>query len=542
MRASRRLAGSMIHADPRLHAVRPNPWAGSVTPLPGPGGLVWLLTGHGWLLGLDPVFGDRRVDQPAAAGEYAVCSSGWPHVVRRRDAPPRPAVSIARGRIVTTVEGRQTGSATIPKDLGKDPQVRLGDGFAWVHHHPSRGKTPMRIACFDLESQAFGPVHGLDFASLTLAASGSRLALFEEPAGRVHVYDRERRVGVVTHVPSACWGAVALDGDQLAVVSHQQGSRPGAVAAVGWTELRDDAEPASRRFALHTQGATSVTFLDGWLAIHQYSDVTLVAREALVASPPGDLALEIEDLPTRPPPPAQTAKVAFVGGTTGLGFVESETLGRLRFRFDPEHPVAVGEVLALDDHEPGIVRAWHAVGSGPRPLDPDRRCLSPAPWSEFESLLRRAPEAAPRTPAVPADAAYCTAVRVGAQLVDPDRDDAPVDDVDVLRALDGTLERSGDLLDHLADDERDARSELVALRPALRFGGEPARLHLALEFYTRGAPGDEDVAGFARTAERFLESGWGLNYEFDPPAGHQGCRIALDFEILGTSTRALARA
>jgi hypothetical protein len=521
--------------------VRPNHWVGNVRPLPGPDGLLWLLTERQWLLALDPVFGDRRIDQPAAGGDYAVFTGGWPHVVRRRDARPLPTVAVARGRIVTSVDGRETGSVAIPKDLGKDPHARLGDRFAWLAHRPSRGKVPMRIACFDLEAQAFGPVHALDFETAQMSVAGSRLALFDEPTGRVHLYDRERLVRVVPHVPSASWGHVALDGDELAVVSHQQGSRPGAVVAVGWAQLGEGAEPAMRRFALHTQGATYVTFLEGFLAIHQYADVTLVARDALRAAPAGTLVLEIEDLATRPPAAAQTAKVTFVGATTGFGFVESEGLGRLRFQFEAEHPPALGDVVALDDVDAGVVRRWHAVGSGPRPLDPASRALEPAAWSDLDSLLARNPAAGPSVPSIPTDAAWCTAVRVGAYLSDPDRDDEPVDDVEAFRALDGTIERSGDLLDYLLDDERDAAPEIVALRPTLRFGGDPSRLHLALEFYTRRPPSEVEVAAFSRTAGRLLESGWGTNYEFDAPAGYAGCRVALDFQELGTATRPVGR-
>lgn len=376
-------------------------------PSPGPDGLLWLLTQGGSLLGLDPVLGDRRVDQPKAAGEYEVFG-GWPGLVRRRDAVPRVIVSVsaARGRAVTAIDGRKIGSAALPKDLGKAAAVQLGDGVAWLYqrHHPSRGTPSTRFASFDLEAQAFGPVHSLASVITEFAASGRRLALFDEAAGRAHVYEHDALLCSVQLV-SARWGCVALEGDEIALVSHQRGSRPGAVASVGWAALRRSADPIPiRRFTLHTQGATYVTFVGSLLAIHQYSDVTLVAREALHAARDVELTLEIEDLATPAPRAAHTARVAYVGATTGFGFVESDTLGRLRFQFDVEHPPAAGDMIALDDVEAGAVRKWHPFGCGPRPLDPASRCLSPAPSSDFESLVPRAAMTS-SGPVVPVDAA-----------------------------------------------------------------------------------------------------------------------------------------
>ena len=442
----------------QLRARRPHHWAGSVRPIPGPDGLLWLITDDRRLLGLDPDSGERRVEQPSEPGaddRYELFSGCWPNVVRRRDAPPRPTVTIASGCVITTVDGRETGRATLPSSLpGQSAHARLAEGVAWILHHPTRGETRMRVASFDLESQTFGLLHELDFSTLALATVDRRIALFDEARGRVHVLDPERAVGVVQHVPSECWGSVALAGDEVAVVSHQRGARPGAAVAVGWTELRGEEAPALRRFALHTQGATSVTFVEGALAIHQYTDVTLITQSALRAAPTGELVLAIEDVATAPPPQ--------------LGVVP------------------------------------------------------------------RGPDAPPKP-----DAPCCTAVRYGALLADPDGDDEPIEDEDALRALDGTLERSGDLLDHLLDEELDVESDLVALRPMLRFGGEPSRLHLALEFYTRQLPTDADLACFEATAERLLDGSWGLNYEFDPPAAYHGCRVALDYARLGASVRDL---
>lgn len=537
----------------RVRARRPNHWVTRVDPLPGPDGWLWLRTDDARLLGLDPTSGERRVAQPVEPGakdRYAVFDGPWPHVVVARDAPPRPTVVVDddESALVIALAGRETARVPLPAELAHDGHVRLGERAAWVLAHPSRGKTLVRFARFDLATRRFGPVHGLDFATNDFATTDQRLAAFDGPSGRVHVYEEGAEVGVLACSTSQSWGGVALWGDAVAVVSHRRTAEPGNVVAVAWTELRAGQAPALRYFALRTEGATYVTFLsENLLAVHQYSDVTLVPVEALRAAPPGEVALEIEDLATTAPPPSSTAKVTYVGASTGIGLAQSEVHGRLRFKVSADAPVAEGDVVGIDVVEKGVIERWHRLDAGKKALPEESRCLRPVPWEAFADLVRdpharaiaEALVAGPEVPPEP-EGTFCTSVRIGARLVDPAQDDdEPILDEEALRALDGQLERSGDLMSSLMDDELDTLDvELVALRPTLRTGGTPTGLHLAMEFHTTEAPSPEDVETLERIAERLLESSWGLNYELTPPPGYPGCYVSLDFEPLGTVTRA----
>lgn len=527
-------------------------WAVRVDPLSGPPGLLWLRADDAWLLGLDPVTGERRVAQPLVpetpSHRYAVFEGPWPHVVVPREAPPRSKVVFGEGAAVIERGGQEIGRVALPAELRTFPFVRLGERAAWVISRPTRGKPAMRFAHLDLEGRRFGPVHELPFSTNDLAVTDQRFAAFDGPSGRAHVYEPQGSVGVLACSTSAAWGGVSLAGDEIAVVSHRRTSR-GDVVAIAWATLRAGEAPALRYFALATQGATYATFVDGALAVHQYGDVTLVSRDALRAAPPGEVAFEIEDVPTAPPPPTSTAKVTYIGASTGVGLAESDVHGRLRFRCSADAPVAEGDVIALDVVERGVAERWHRLDAGKKALAEESRCLVAIPWADFADAIRdphyvamaEGLRAAPPVSVVPEDAGFCTAVRYGAYLSDPDvDDDTPIVDADALRTLEGRLERSGDLIDLVGDDEIDAlAAELIALHPALRVGGAPSGLHLSLEFYTVEAPSDDDVAAFEAIAARLLEGGWGLNYEFEPPEDYAGCRVALDFQAIGTAKRAL---
>ncbi|MBX3274260.1 MAG: hypothetical protein KF729_28595 [Sandaracinaceae bacterium] len=520
-----------------LRARRVNHWASSVRPLHGPRGLLWL-EADGRLLGLDAASGERRVEQslrPGPSDPYGVSTERWPYLVHAASAPPvvakltAGAVAVARGHV-------EVARAPLPDGFAETSRLAQDDRSAWLVHAPSRGPERTRVARFDLETHRFGATHELGFAADEIAVGGGRLAAFDARRGQVHVLGPSGLVGVVTHTPSAMWGGVALDGDQLAVVAHQPSAQPGAVAAVGWAEVREGETPAVRQFAVQTQGASAVTFVDGALALHQYGDVTLIALGDLRAAPPGELRLAIEDVPAPPPGGAETARVTFFGATTGFGFVESARHGRLRFQADAEHPVAVGDEIVLDAVEGAAVQRWHRSNAGAAPLALDSRCFVPVVWSDFVERVR-AP-AAPAAPApVPSEAAYCTSVWYGAELQDPEAEEAPITDHDALRALDGTLERSEELIDYLDDEGDDAG--LVSVRPTLRFVEGAGALRLAVELYTRRLPSDAELARFEGAVERLLDSAWGLNHEFEPPAGYHGCVVALTYEPFGVTVRSL---
>lgn len=535
-----------MSAPRTISARRPNTWATQVRPLHGPAGTLWL-EGDGKLLGLDPRTGARTVDQPFDAGPddaFVVSRQLWPYRVQPRTATPLPTASVHENELVVTVGGSETRAA-LPKGFNRNSFVKLDAHAAWLTHDPSRGPVKMRVARFDFASRTFGPVHELPLATYTMALDGGRIALMHERVGRVVVLGAEGESWEVTHVPSAKWGHVALRGDWVAVIAHQNRAEgPGSLAGVGVGKLGDG---ALRRFALRTQGATNVTFVDGALAVHQYTDVTLVELDELDAMPAGaELELAIEDIATPPPTGAGDAggervKVLFFGASTGFGFVESATHGRLRFQGDGGAPISKGDEIVIDALDRQSIARWHRPGAGPRALDEKHRCLEPMPWGELESRIedvRVAPDAGP--PALPApDAAYRHSVWYGAELLDPDDDEEPVLEPDALRALDGVLEVTGDLLDHLFDEELDRDVEIVALRPTLRYVEPDGVLRLAFEFYTQQLPSQRDLASFAQTAERLLDSGWGMNYEFEPPREFQGCRVALDYVAHGVTTSTL---
>ncbi|MCB9597778.1 MAG: hypothetical protein H6719_33985, partial [Sandaracinaceae bacterium] len=138
-----------------LHGRRLNHWALSVRPLHGPPGLLWL-SADDKLLGLDPVSGARRIEQPlkpASGDRYAVATDRWPQRVREVGAPPSLGATLVDGAVRVARGDEEVARVSVPTGFGSTSHLKVDDDVAWLFHEPSRGAVKMRIARLDLESR-----------------------------------------------------------------------------------------------------------------------------------------------------------------------------------------------------------------------------------------------------------------------------------------------------------------------------------------------------------------------------------------------------
>ena len=365
------------------------------------------------------------------------------------------------------------------------------------------------------------------------------------------------------------WGAprrIGLDpATGRRVVDEQATLEPPEVPAGAGLELTDLPHPAGDRIthvlvqlpeargpievAVQSVRGAGAILSETHLAIFEHCDIVWIERAALAAARASRVELTIEDVATDPPPRGEVATVDYIGAATGMGFLQTERFGRVRFdgrgaglkKGDRVH-VALGP--------DGKVKRWWLPTAVRQALPPEVRCLRPASWPAVEhghaiaAQQQKAAEAEARARRAELEAHYAASVAGRARelakaaakqralathrtsVVYPveieTRDGERLDDEDALQELDGLEEASGDLLRVLTDDEQYDGVWLRGVLPVLRFDGETEELTFNIEFHAEEAADRDANVYLAKVADRLMAEHYadGLTFRFGTP--HSG--------------------
>lgn len=306
------------------------------------------------------------------------------------------------------------------------------------------------------------------------------------------------------------------------------------------------------------------------LAIYEHADVLWIERAALVGAGASRVELTVEDVATDPPPPTELATVDYIGATTGMGFLETERFGRVRFD-GRGAPLKKGDDVVAELGPDGKLSRWRLPNASRQPLPSVMRCLSPASWDMVEqahALAEQQAEAAAqearatkaeqekrraqylaqqaRAQAKASEAERARATHRTSVVFDVEvetRDGEILEDEDALRELDGLRESSEDLLFLLADDEKYDGVWLRGVVGVLRFDRATDELTFNIEFYAEEAADAEANRYLGEVANRLMTEHYakGLSFQFKVGMDHGGTKIRAQAPWREIETTKLAR-
>ena len=301
------------------------------------------------------------------------------------------------------------------------------------------------------------------------------------------------------------------------------------------------------------RGADAI-LTDTHLAIYEHADVLWIERGALANAGASRVELTIRDVATDPPPPTDLATVDYIGATTGMGFLESERFGRVRFD-GRGAPLKKGDPVVAEFGPDGKLSRWRLPSASRQPLPSVMRCLSPASWDMVEQahvlakqqadaaeqearaakaqqeerrqqyLAQQARAQAKRAEAERARATHRTSVIFEVEV--ETRGGEVLDDEDALRELDGLRESSEDVLYLLTDDEKYDGVWLRGVVGVLRFDDATEELTFNIEFYAEEAADPEANRYLGEVANRLMTEHFakGLAFTFKVGMEHAGAKV-----------------